>query len=145
MAEFGCDQAIPYDRVDYAGEVLRLTEGKGADLVVDLVGGNAAAMAELVSTVAYRGRLALVGLSSGEAPSVSFWDIAPKNMAVHGVLFGLEMHSDRARKMITDYFARAAKGQLTMPIAAEFPLSQASEAHRHAEQEKPFGRILIVP
>ncbi len=145
MGEVGCDHAVPYDQVDYAGEVLRLTDGKGADLVVDMVGGNAATMAELVSTVAYRGRLALVGLSSGEAPSVSFWDIALKNMAVHGVLFGLEMHSDTAREMIAGYFAKAAEGGLTMPIAAEFPLSQATEAHRHAEQEKPFGRILIIP
>lgn len=145
MAEFGCDHAIPYDRADYAEEVLRLTDGKGADLVVDLVGGNQAEIAKLVSTVAYKGRLAVVGLSSGEAPSVSFWDIAPKNMAVHGVLFGLEMHSDAAHEMIARYFVSAAAGELTMPIAGEFPLSQASEAHRHAEQEKPFGRILIIP
>jgi NADPH2:quinone reductase len=145
MGEFGCDHAIAYDTVDYVDEVARLTDGRGADLVVDLVGGDTAEMARLVSTVAYRGRLAVVGLSSGEAPSISFWDIAPRNMSVHGVLFGLEMHSETAHAMIERYFAQAADGRLIMPIAAEFPLSQASEAHRHAEQAKPFGRVLIIP
>lgn len=145
MGALGCDHAIAYDQADYAEEVLRLTDGKGADLVVDLVGGSQAEMTRLVSTVAYRGRLAVVGLSSGEAPSISFWDIAPRNIAVHGVLFGLEMHSDAAHAMIERYFADAASGKLTMPIAAQLPLSQASEAHRHAEQAKPFGRVIIIP
>jgi NADPH2:quinone reductase len=145
LRDFGCDHAVAYDTVDFAEEVLRLTGGKGAELVMDVVGGSTAEVSRLVSTVAYGGRLAVVGLSGGEAPSVSFWDIAPKNMSVHGVLFGLEMHSQTAHDMMDRYFAKAAAGALTMPIAREFRLSQAADAHRHAEQEKPFGRVLIIP
>lgn len=145
LAAFGCDHAIAYDRTDFAAEVLRLTNGTGADLVVDLVGGDSAAMSKLVSTVAYKGRLALVGLASGEAPTVAFWDIVPKNMTVHGVLFGLEMGTPRAREMIGRHLGRAAAGELTMPVDRDFPLREASDAHRYLEQDRPLGRVILRP
>lgn len=145
LREFGCDHAIAYDEADFAAEVLRLTDGKGADLVVDLVGGNAPAVSKLISTVAYRGRLSVVGLASGEAPSVAFWDIVPKNMTVRGVLFGLEMHTPRAHAMLARHMASAAVGRLDMPVDREFPLSQAADAHRYIESRRPLGRVLLIP
>lgn len=145
VRQSGCDHPIAYDQTDYAAEVMRITEGKGADLVVDLVGGDSAAVSKLISTVAYKGRLSVVGLASGQAPSVAFWDIVPKNMTVRGVLFGLEMGTPRGRAMIEKSLERAAAGELTMPIARDFPLSEAAAAHRFAEQERPLGRVLLIP
>lgn len=145
LRELGCDHPIAYDQVDFAEEVMRLTEGRGVDLAVDLVGGNAAMVSKLISTIANHGRLSVVGLASGEAPSITFWEIAPKNMTVYGILFGLEMHTPRAHAMIDDQLARAAAGALTMPIAREFPLSRAAEAHRFVEESRPLGRVLLIP
>ncbi|UVO51995.1 zinc-binding dehydrogenase [Sphingomonas sp. SUN019] len=145
LQALGCDHVITYDRTDYAAEVLRLTEGRGADLVVDLVGGDAAAVSKLISTVAYKGRLSVVGLASGSAPSVAFWDIVPKNMTVRGVLFGIEMGTPRGRSMIEELFARAATGELTMPIERSFPLAEAAAAHRFVEENRPLGRVLLIP
>lgn len=145
LHEFGCDHAIAYDETDFAAEVLRLTDGRGVDLVVDLVGGNAQAVSKLVSTVAYKGRLSVVGLASGEAPVVAFWDIVPKNMTVRGVLFGLEMHTPRAHALLARHMATAAAGRFTMPIDREFPLAEAADAHRHIETRRPLGRVLLIP
>ncbi|MFO1378529.1 MAG: zinc-binding dehydrogenase [Steroidobacteraceae bacterium] len=145
LREFGCDHAIAYDETDFATEVLRLTDGKGVDLVVDLVGGNAQAVSKLISTVAYKGRLSVVGLASGEAPVVAFWDIVPKNMTVRGVLFGLEMHTPRAHAILARHMATAAAGRFTMPIDRAFPLAQAADAHHHIETQRPLGRVLLIP
>ena len=145
VRKLGCDHPIAYDQTDYAAEVLRLTDGKGVDLVVDLVGGDSQAVSKLISTVAYKGRLSIVGLASGQAPSVAFWDIVPKNMTVRGVLFGLEMGTPRGRAMIEKSLERAAAGALTMPIERDFPLSEAALAHRYAEQDRPLGRLLLIP
>lgn len=145
LREFGADHGIAYDETDFAAEVLRLTGGKGADLVVDLAGGGAAAMTKLLSAVAYRGRLSVVGLSSGEAPSIGFWDIVVKNMTVFGVLFGAEMGSPRGQEIVERHLAGAAAGRLRMPIEREFPLAEAAAAHRYIEENRPFGRVLLIP
>lgn len=145
LRALGCDHPIAYDQQDYAEEIARITDGKGVDLVVDLVGGDSAAVSKLISTVAYKGRLSVVGLASGQAPTVAFWDIVPKNMSVHGVLFGLEMHTPRAHEMLSRHFATAAEGRFRMPIAAEFPLSEAAAGHRFVEENRPTGRALLIP
>ncbi len=145
LQRLGCDHVIHYDRTDFAKEVLSLTGGKGVDLVVDLVGGDPAAVSKLLSTVAYKGRLAIVGLASGKAPSVAFWDMVVRNMTVRGVLFGLEMGTPRGRAIIEAQFARAARGELTMPIEREFRLSEAAKAHAFVEAERPLGRVVMIP
>ena len=145
LRRLGCDHPIAYDQIDYAEETMRITGGKGVDLVVDLVGGDQAMVSKLISTIAYKGRLSVVGLSSGQAASVAFWDMAPKNMTVHGILFGLEMGTPRAHEMLGRHFASAAQGKLTMPIDKTFPLSEAAAAHRYAEKVKPIGRVLLIP
>lgn len=145
MRAYGCDRPIAYDTEDFAEVIAAETGGRGVDLVVDLVGGDAAMVSRLISAVGYRGRLAVVGLSSGEAPSIPFWEIVPKNMAVLGVLFGAEMHSPRAHAKLARHFASAAAGRLTMPIAAAFPLSEAAAAHRFVEETRPLGRVLLLP
>ena len=145
LRAFGCDHAIAYDQQDFAAEIMRITGGRGVELAVDMVGGTPEAVSKLISTIAYKGRLSVVGLSSGQAPTVAFWDIVPKNMSVHGVLFGLEMHTPRAREMLGRHFAAAAEGRLTMPIAAEFPLREAAAGHRFAEESRATGRVLLIP
>ena len=145
LRDLGCDHVIDYTQVDFSEEIARITDGKGAHVVLDMVGGNPDAVAKLCSTVAARGRLAAVGLASGVAPSYPFFDIAPRGLAVHGVLFGNEMHTTRARVMLEDQIARAAAGKLSMPVAKVFPLSQAAEAHRFVEEMHPVGRVLMTP
>jgi NADPH:quinone reductase-like Zn-dependent oxidoreductase len=145
LEKYGAHTGIAYDEVDYADEVLRHTDNRGADLVVDMAGGPPAAIARLFRSVAYRGRIAIVGAASGELPSIGFWDIIVKNLTVHGILFGAEMHTPRAHALLDRHFAAAAAGRLTMPIDREFALADAVAAHRYVETNRPFGRVLLRP
>lgn len=143
LKQYGADQGIAYDKDNIAEKVLEFTDGKGADLIVDLAGGKS--LATLLQAVAYRGRLSIVGFSSGDAPSLSFWEIIPKNLTIYGVLFGLEMQTPRAHAMIERHMQAAQAGKFTMPIDRIFTLSEAAAAHEYGETQRPFGRIILAP
>jgi NADPH:quinone reductase len=143
LKQYGADHGIAYDQGDIADAVLAITDGKGADLVVDMAGGKS--LATLLRAVAYRGRLATVGFSSGELPSLGFFELISKNLTVYGVLFGLEMPTPRAHAMIERHMQAALAGKITMPIDRTFLLSDIVSAHDYAERSRPFGRVIIKP
>ena len=88
---------------------------------------------------------AIWSMMSGEAPSIGFWDIVVKNMTVFGVLFGAEMGNPRGQEIVERHLGDAAAGRLRMPIEREFLLNEAAAAHRYIEQNRPFGRVLLIP
>lgn len=143
LKAFGLDHGIDHRRFDIAEETLRLTDGRGADLVVDLVGGPATT--GLMKAAAYRGRLAVVGAASGDLPTFGFRDILQRALTVQGVYFGKEMPLSRVHDMLARHMAAVAAGRLAMPIDARFPLRDAAAAHEHAETAHPFGRVLLIP
>lgn len=143
LRDFGMDHGIDYTTQDIAAEAMRLTDGRGVDLVVDLAGGGS--VRKLMQAAAWRGRLAVVGASSGDLPSFPFFDIIGKSLTLCGVLFGREMHLPRAHELLARHFADAAAGKLRMPIDRRFPLAEAAAAHEYAERGHPFGRVLLIP
>lgn len=143
LKTFGATHGIDYRSEDIGARALELTDGRGVDMVVDLAGGKA--LSSLLQGLRYRGRFVAVGGASGERGTFTANDIAPKSLAVLSVFFGKELHTERVHAMIADIFADMAKGDLTMPIDRRFPLSEAADAHRYAEQGHPFGRIVLIP
>lgn len=141
LEQFGAHRGIAYSEEDYAERVLALTKAKGVDLVVDLVGGDSDATAKLLSTVRSRGRVGFVGMASGTAQNIGFWDLLSKNLTVYGL--SPEIASPRVRTAILRHLESAAAGHLQIPIEQEFPLSQAADAHRFTESQRPFGRVLL--
>jgi NADPH:quinone reductase-like Zn-dependent oxidoreductase len=138
----GARHTIDYRSDDVPAKARELTGGKGVDLVVDMVG---AGLDGLLSAARYRGRLVFVGAASGEAPKVDAMRLLVNGQAFIGTLFGLEIHTERAREMIERHLAGAAAGRLQMPIDKVFPLSEPAAAHTHLETGHPFGRVLMVP
>src|SRR4029079_17635804 len=65
LADYGLDHGIDYTTTDVPAEVMRLTDGKGADLVVDPVGGRA--LEGSIASLAYRGRISWMGNAGGGA------------------------------------------------------------------------------
>jgi NADPH:quinone reductase-like Zn-dependent oxidoreductase len=143
LRSLGMDHGINYRSEDIAERALELTGGKGVDLVVDLAGGNA--VDDLFKAVRYRGRIAVVGASSGDLPSFGFFDIIRKSLTLAGVSFGREMHLPRVHRMLDGLIDEVATGKLHMPIDRTFPLSEAAAAHWYAEEAHPFGRVLMIP
>lgn len=143
LVPMGLHHAINYRTQDIAARVREITNGAGADLVLDMAGGKTTQA--LIAALRYRARYAVIGASSGDLPSFGFFELIRKSLSVYGISFGGEMHTPRAHALIADLMARMAAGELTMPVEREFPLAQAEQAHHFVEHGHPFGRVLMRP
>ena len=143
LREYGMDHGIDYTTEDVGREVMRLTDGRGVDLVVDPVGGRT--LEGSIAALAYRGRISWVGNAGREDHPPQVWPIMQKNASVTGVFLGAEMgmNPGRVRAMIESLLQRVADGELHVVIDQEFPLERAAEAHRHIEGRNAFGRVLL--
>ncbi len=144
LAEVGADHAID-DRGDVAAEVQRLTDGHGADLVVDPVGGRV--LEASIRCLAYRGRISWVGNAAANPSPPDLWPLMEKNGQINVLFFAMEQSRQRERThdLVADALGRVGTGELTAVIDREFPLSEAAAAHRYAENESTFGRVVLVP
>jgi NADPH2:quinone reductase len=145
LKPLGLDEGINYASGDFVAECRRLTDGRGADVIVDSVGG--ANLQRSLAALAYRGRCITVGdagRSGGEPLDVS--GLRPNNQSLTGVFFGGELFmGSRAHAIVADQIEAVATGKLTVVIDRTFPLSDAAEAHRYIESRQAFGRILLIP
>lgn len=143
LKALGMDYGIDYALEDIGERTRELTDGRGADLVVDMAGGKS--LSQLYRALAYRGRLAAVGLSSGEMPVFAFTDLLAKNLTVIGVFLALEIETPRVHALIDGFFEDALAGRVTMPVDKVFSLAEAALAHTHVQGGHPFGRVLMHP
>jgi NADPH2:quinone reductase len=145
LREFGMDHGINYASGDVATEVMRLTDRRGVDLVVDPVGGRT--LEGSIAALAYRGRVSWVGQAGRDERQPAIWPIMQKNASIHGVFLGAEfaMNPQRTRALVESLLQRVADGELRVSIDRVFPLSEAAEAHHHIESRQAFGRVLLRP
>jgi NADPH2:quinone reductase len=70
-----------------------------------------------------------------------------KNGQINVLFFSMEQsrQRDRTYHLVADLLGRVANGELAAVIDRTFPLSEAAAAHRYAENEPTFGRVVLVP
>jgi NADPH2:quinone reductase len=136
----GYEHVIDLSKESLRSGVMRITDGKGVDVVIDGVGG--ALMSEALGCLAFGGSYAVVGYASGRESNINLTDVIWKAAKVRG--FTLRAFAPEtiagALKTLTEY---AAQGALQPTIAKIFPLSDAPEALRYLIEGRPFGRVLM--
>jgi len=143
LKPLGADHGINYRRDDVAKSVMKLTNKKGVDLVVDPVGG--ATLQSSIMSLAYRGRISMVGSAGREAMTVDVSSLMAGNRSLTGVFLGAEIATERAHNMIQRLVDEAARGEFKVVIDRTFPLSQAAAAHAYIESRQAVGRVLLIP
>lgn len=141
----GVDHGINYQTTDFATEVHRLTDGRGADVVLDTVGGRV--LQDSLRCLAYRGRCISIG-GAGRQPAQPLdpTGLQPKNQTLTGYYLGAELAAgDRARARIATLLAEVADGALRVVIDRRYALAEAAAAHAYVESRRSFGRILLLP
>jgi len=143
LKPLGLDEGINYLVEDVAAAVMRLTDNKGVDLVVDPVGG--ATLQGSINSLGYRGRVSLVGNAGREPQVVDVSSLMGGNRSLTGVFLGAEIMTDRAHDNIQRLIDEAARGEFEVPIDKTFPLSEAAAAHAYIESRQAVGRVLLIP
>jgi len=143
LKPLGLDHGINYAKHDVVQSVMRLTDNKGVNLVVDPVGGST--LQGSILSLAYRGRVSMVGQAGREAMTVDVSTLMGGNRSLSGVFLGAEIGTDRVHNMIQQLVDEAATGVLKVVIDKTFPLSEAAQAHAYIESRKAVGRVLLIP
>ena len=124
--------------------VLRSTDGNGADVVLDTVGGQT--FADSLHLLAHGGRLVAMANVALEPSTIDTRDFYPKNARILGFqITSLTEHGYDPRADLTELLDALATDRFFVPIAMTFPLSEAAEAHRYIESRQAFGRVLLIP
>jgi len=143
LKALGLTHGVNYQRDDVVSEVMRLTDNRGADVIVDPVGG--ATLQASILSLAYRGRVSMVGAAGREPMKVDVATMMGGNRSLSGVFLGAEIATDRVYDNIQRLIEDVAIGELKVLIDRAYPLSEAAEAHRYIESRQAVGRVLLVP
>jgi len=124
-------------------EVKNLTDGTGADAVLDIVGGSA--FADSLRAIGYGGRVVAMANVALAPSTVDTRDFYPKNGRIFGFqITALMEHGYDPRPDLGELLDSIAAGRFTVDIDATFPLAAAADAHRHVERRGNRGKVLLA-
>ncbi len=142
--QYGADEVINYETHNFADEAMKLTGGKGVDLILDAVGKPT--FEKGLKCLAPFGHLILYGRAGGPPDKLDVSSLFPKAAKVSGfVLFTASSQHDLMRKGTEACFKLMKEGKLKMLIGKTFPLGQAPEAHRFMESRQSVGKLVLIP
>ena len=145
LKELGLDHGINYAESDFAEAVRTLTGGKGADVIVDGVGG--ATLQQSLGCLAYRGRVITFGNAGRDmTTTLDIASMRGNNQTLVGYFLGAELFlTPRPRPMIAKLLDDVAAGELKVVVDKEFSLENAGDAHAYIESRAAFGRVVLIP
>jgi NADPH2:quinone reductase len=139
----GADHVILYRECDFGGEVRRLTDGQGVNVVYDSVGRDT--LPRSIRSLKRRGVCISFGASSGQPEPVPLLELAEA-----GSVFLTRPHladymssADEIRARAADLFAACSDGSLRVVIDKVFPLAEAATAHATIEGRATRGKLLL--
>ncbi|WP_426956917.1 NAD(P)H-quinone oxidoreductase [Muricoccus radiodurans] len=143
--DFGAEHAIDYRAQDFVEEVKRITEGRGVDVVLDMVG--APYFQKNVRCLAMDGRLVLIATMLGhEVEKADIRPIMLRRLTVTGSTMRPRTTAQKAA-IAAELEARVwpvlSQGRCGPHIHATFPLARAAEAHRLMESSAHIGKIML--
>ncbi|WP_171107524.1 MULTISPECIES: NADPH:quinone oxidoreductase family protein [Streptomyces] len=142
--ELGCDVVIDRRATDVVAAVKEATGGRGADVIYDPVGGEA--YTQSAKTVAFEGRIVVVGFASGTIPSPALNHALVKNYSILGLHWGL--YNTKNPKLVQHCHEQltelAARGAIKPLVSERVPLSGAAAAVQKVADGLTTGRIAVV-
>jgi NADPH2:quinone reductase len=145
ITQVGADIAIDYSEDDWVEQVRKATNGKGADLVLDGVGGTIGHQA-FEATVKGSGRLGVYGFSSGAWTKIETRELAARGITVIAPLaIAFAKPAQEARIDAETALAEAAAGKLSAVIGPTYPLERAADAHTAIEARQTTGKVQLIP
>jgi NADPH2:quinone reductase len=140
----GADETINYATEDLRERIKALTAGGGADVVYDPVGGPYTELA--LRSIAWRGRLLVVGFAAGEIPKIPLNLTLLKGCAIVGVFWGefTRREPERFAESMAQLGRWHAEGRLKPHISETFPLERAADALTRMANREVIGKVVLT-
>ncbi|HEX5108415.1 MAG TPA: NAD(P)H-quinone oxidoreductase [Vicinamibacterales bacterium] len=144
--QLGAAHAINYRRDDFVAEVRRMTDDRGVDLILDIIGGSYTA--RNLAALAVEGRLVQIGLMSGEtSASIDFRRVLGRRLTITGSTLrprSIEEKGQIASALQEQVWPLIESGAVRPVVHRTFPLEQAAAAHALMESSEHVGKIVLT-
>jgi putative PIG3 family NAD(P)H quinone oxidoreductase len=143
--ELGADRAINYRTEDFVAVVKEMTDGKGADVILDMVGGDY--VVRNLKALAVEGRLVQIAFLQGSKVELNLTPLMLKRQTLTGSTLRARPVADKAaiaRSLKEKVWPLIEDGKVAPVIHKTFPLRQAADAHRLMESSAHIGKIVLT-
>ena len=143
--KLGAEKAINYHTEDFVEVVKKLTDGRGVNVILDMVGGDY--IPRELNALAEEGRIVLIAFQRGMQASVDLGLIMRRRLTVTGSTLRARDETFKtsvAGAVKEKIWPLLESGKLAPVISATFPLAQAADAHRLMESSQHIGKIILT-
>jgi len=143
--KLGADIAVNYRTEDFAAKVMEATEGKGADVILDMVGGDY--IPKNLKCLAVEGRLVQIAFLKGSTAEINLLPLMMKRQTLTGSTLrprSVAQKAEITQSLRQKVWPLLESGKIAPVIHKTFPLAQAADAHRLMESSAHVGKIVLV-
>jgi putative PIG3 family NAD(P)H quinone oxidoreductase len=142
--EIGADDAIDYKAADFVEEVARITQGKGVNLVLDMISGDY--LPRNLKCLAEDGRHVTIAVLGGAKVSLNMGVVMMRRLTLTGSTLRPRPPAFKrllAQEILAHVWPHVERGELRPVMDTRFPLAQAADAHRRMEASDHVGKIVL--
>ncbi len=140
----GAKKAINYKNSDFQTVLLNETDGKGVDVILDMVAGDY--IQRELKCLAEDGRIAIIALMGGVKAELNLAELLKRRLSISGSTLrprSTEVKGYIARQLEKKIWPFISLGEINPVLDTVFPFEKASEAHQHMESGLHFGKIVL--
>ncbi len=141
----GADHAIDYKTQDFAEVIKAETQGRGVDVILDMVGGDY--IEKNIRSLADDGRLVNIAYQKGSTATIDFMRVMLKRLTITGSTLRIRSTAVKgaiARDIEEKVLPLVVSGQIKIPIDSTFALRDAGRAHARMEEGAHIGKIVLT-
>lgn len=140
----GATHLVDYTKENWVDEVKSITDNKGVDLALEMVGGEV--FNKTLKCLAPFGRLVIFGAASGEQAQFTPGQLMKKNQSVIGFFLPQIMRKPELfQQSFKELLGYMANGKVKLTIGGSYSLAEAAEAHRLLQSRKTIGKLVLKP
>lgn len=141
----GAEHAFNYRETDFVAAVKEATEGRGVDVVLDMVGGEY--LARNLAVLAMEGRLVQIALMQGARATLDLWPVLQRRLTITGSTLRARSIAEKSLLAVAvrhHVWPLCEAGRVRPVIHAAFPLAEAANAHRVMESGVHVGKLVLL-
>ncbi|SET64513.1 NADPH2:quinone reductase [Oceanobacillus limi] len=141
--EMGADHLVNYTEDNWVEQIRDLTDGKGVDVALEMVGGDV--FHQTTKCLAAFGRLVIYGAASGEQTTFHPSALMKRNQSVIGFFLPQIMKKPKLfQQSLHDLLSYVSSGKLEVTVGGTFPLAEAAHVHSLMQGRKTKGKIVLT-